>query len=322
MKFLIFGGIGYIGGRLCKYLKSMGHQVVIATRRLSAVPTWIVADRIIKVNLESKSFVLPVIKNIDVVIHLAAPDETVATRNPIEALRAGSELTWKILEAVSKGSHNLPDGSQVPSFIYLSTFHVYGKNTIGEIREDCVPLPVDAYALGKYFGECVVRSFRHRRKINTLSIRLSNAFGVAESIEIPRWTLVFNDLCRQAVTKKRLLLKTRGQQQRNFITLDDTVRAIEFLSLLRKQWPEDGIINLGSGIQMSIRQVAELVANRFKKLFSIKIPIIVPESSEGICSAGFNFNVDRLSSLGFSWNNQLEKEVDDTLLLLAETYLT
>lgn len=314
MRFLLVGGIGYLGGRLAHYLKSRGYHVTITTRRPPAsIPGWVEAEEVVNVGPASSLEIKPLLNETDVVIYLAAPNEMLAAEYPIEALKAGGEDFWCFMEAAA-------GVSKPPSVIYLSTFHVYGKNAFGEVREDTLPVPVHPYSLGRYIGEGVVQVFRARNKLSALSVRLSNAFGAPAGLDVPRWSLVFNDLCRQAVLNRQIVLNSSGTQRRNFITMHDTVRALEFLSLNIEKWPLDGIINLGSALHLSILEVAEIIAARTEALFGYRPPVAVQESRLVGVDREFNYNIDRLLKLGFTFTGRVEQEVDSTLRLCAEVY--
>src|SRR5258708_39571430 len=99
MKTLLIGGVGYVGGRLAAHLKRQGHHVAVTTRRpLNKVPSWLQADEII--SLPDFQFPRTVFKDRDIIFHLAAPDEIAAERNPLEALNAGAEVTWSVLQSM------------------------------------------------------------------------------------------------------------------------------------------------------------------------------------------------------------------------------
>jgi len=308
MRALVIGGVGYVGGRFMAHLKNQGHHVAVTTRRpRNAVPSWVQADEIITVNNFSEA--QGIFKNRDVVFHLAAPDEIAAERNPLEALNAGGELTWSVLQSlVASGQSSCP-------FIYLSTFHVYGKNAQGEVDESTPPYPVHPYGLGRYLGECVVRSFCERYKIKALRVRMSNSFGAAAGFDVPRWTLIFNDLCLQAVKNKTMVLKTPGLQERNFITLHDATRGLEYLGQNPHQWPEDGVIHLGSRAQLSVLKVAEMIAGCCQELWGEVPSIIRPQPKPGDQPGTFVFKSNRLAALGFNWDNPIDREIKATLQL-------
>jgi len=308
MNALLIGGIGYVGGRVAAHLKSQGHHVAVTTRRpATKTPSWLQADEII--SRPDFQFSSDVFKDRDVIIHLAAPDEIAAERNPFEALNAGADVTWATLQSLVASGH-----ASIP-FIYLSTFHVYGKNARGEMTEATVPYPVHPYGLGRYLGECVVRAFRERHKVNALCVRMSNSFGAAAGFDVPRWTLIFNDLCLQAVKTNEMVLKSAGLQERNFITLEDAARALEFLAQRPTQWPQDGILHLGSDLQLNMLKVTEFIAEGCRELL-VKSPSIVrPEPKPGERTVAFDFQSKRLAALGFTWKNDIRNEVRATLEL-------
>jgi len=152
-------------------------------------------------------------------------------------------------------------------------------------------------------------------KSEGLSVRLSNAFGAPAGKDVPRWSLVFNDLCRQAVLQKKLVLKSSGIQRRNFITLTDTVRALEFLAAHRADWPEDGVIHLGAENQWSILEVANKVAACARDIVGLLPPVVVPPQAAPENGEAIEFHIDRLKKLGFTWINPWEQEIKDTLKL-------
>ena len=309
MKWLLLGGTGYIGSRLAAHLKSQGHGVRVTTRRSrSEVPRWVAADEVLSVNLRAKAELAPAFDGIDAVVDLAAPDEVVAAQQPLAALEAGAEQTWIVLETLTERG-----AGARPLFVYMSTFHVYGPNVQGNVDETTTPAPVHPYALGRYLGETVVQSFRTRKLANAICLRLSNAFGAPVSADVPRWSLVFNDLCRQAISQQKLTLKTTGLQKRNFITLEDTVRAIEFIAGQPGAWPEDGVLHVGSSAHWSIQDVAKMVSSRCHRLLGYAPPIESPRTAEANPSVDFHFSVERLEAMGFQWRNPVDHEIDTTL---------
>jgi UDP-glucose 4-epimerase len=309
MKWLLLGGTGYIGSRLAAYLKSQGHGVRVTTRRSrSEAPRWISADEIVSVNLRAKAELAPALDAIDAVVDLAAPDEVVSAQQPLAALEAGAEQTWMVLETLTDRA-----AGKRPLFVYMSTFHVYGPNVQGNVDETTTPSPVHPYALGRYLGETIVQSFRKRKLVNAVCLRLSNAFGAPVSADVPRWSLVFNDLCRQAVSQRKLTLKTSGLQKRNFITLEDTVRAIEFIVQHESAWPEDGVVHVGSSAHWSIQDVARMVSAHTDRLLGYAPPIESPQTTGANPSGDFSFSVERLKAMGFQWNNAVDSEIEATL---------
>lgn len=310
MRVVLVGGIGYVGGRVAQHLRSAGHHVRVTTRRApQRVPSWMPADEVVQADLVDAVPLRRALAECDAVVHLAAPDELASAADPRGALHAGGELTWNVLDA-------LRDTAPPPAYLYLSTFHVYGPHGRGAVDETTPPQPVHPYALGRYLGELVTQLFRRQHGVRALCVRMSNAIGAPLSADIPRWSLVGNDLCRQAVTTRRLVLKRAGAQ-RNFLTLHDAARAIELLARHPERWPDDGVIHLGSALTLTVRELAERVAAQASATLGF-LPPIAAASETGV-SAGppLRFSVDRLAGLGFRWTNDLDAELDATLRLCA-----
>jgi UDP-glucose 4-epimerase len=309
MKFLLIGGIGYVGGRLAEYLKKQNHTVVVTTRRpVGNVPTWLKADRVLQVDPYDTRALGAALSSIDVVIDLAAPNEIISGQHPQEAAHAGRQGTTALLQAVS-------DASPRPTVIYVSTVHVYGNNIKGLVDETTTPAPAHPYAEGKYEGERVIQDFRKQKNLEAFIVRLSNAYGAPAGSDVHRWSLVFNDLCRQAVSQQKLVLKSTGKQRRNFITLGDAVRALEFLAVQRTRLPKDGIIHVGSDSQWSILEAADKVASCASELWGVQLPVVVPPEAQAEKGHEFEFSVERLRRLGFSWTSLWKDEIKATLAL-------
>src|SRR3546814_8649299 len=91
-------------------------------------------------------------------------------------------------------------------------------------------------------------------------MRISDWSSDVCSSDLDRWTLVAADLCRSAVSTGELVLRSTGQQWRDFIGLADVVRAIAASTDPAKV--PAGTYNLASGTSTTVRELAELVQDR------------------------------------------------------------
>jgi nucleoside-diphosphate-sugar epimerase len=121
-------------------------------------------------------------------------------------------------------------------------------------------------------------------------------------------------LCLQAARDRQLVLKSPSEQ-RNFITLTDVARALEFLALNPTRWPQDGLLHLGSSLHWNMLEVAERIQRCTEELMGYKPPIQIPSTPSLPKRTPMHFNVERLAALGFQWQNNWEDEVKNTLLL-------
>jgi len=238
-RILITGGFGYVGGRITRHLGRLRAPVnlrVLSRRDLERVPPWAGSVEVVRGDLRDLVALTTAVAGVQAVIHLAAPDEVMSRKDPDEALEVTGQGTHRLLQASLEGG--------VRRFLYFSTFHVYGPWARGRITEETATRPVHPYAITHRLAEDYVNWFRHEHGLETLILRLSNAIGCPADPLVDRWTLVFNDLCRQAVLSGHLRLRSDGSQVRDFITLTDVARAIEHCLDL-PDWG-DGLFNLGS----------------------------------------------------------------------------
>lgn len=310
-KILITGGFGYVGGRLAKYLQSH-HAVVVSSRKQPTAeqlerhgqPEFVLHDHL----LQTGGFP----EGLDAVIHLAALNERDVLVSPSEAIKVNIDQTRIILEqAIASG---------VQQFIFFSTAHVYGSPLHGEIDETVLPVPVHPYAITHRAAEDYVLAAQAQGRILSTVIRLSNSFGAPVDPAVNRWTLLVNDLCRQAVTHQKLLLASNGCQYRDFVCLADVQAAMEHILEKREHSPITGIFNLGSGISMPVLEMAELIAENYGKLYGQTIPVHIPDGATQTNEPSLQFSIARLQSTGWAVKNDFRQELQEMLLFCKQNF--
>jgi len=297
MNILITGGLGYIGGRIANYLKEKDPKsniLLTTSNKDKKLPLWADKFTVLEMNLLDEDSITNCLENrdIDAVIHLAALNEIDSMKDPELALKVNTYGTYKLL-SIAKG--------KVDRFIYFSTFHVYGKVANSVITEETPTKPSHPYATTHRVAEDHVTFFNHHHKMKTLIFRLSNGYGYPMDISINRWTLVFNDLCKQAVTSGKIALNSSGKQHRDFISLHDVARAVHhFLFLTPDKWKEN-LYNLGGNCSMSILDVAKKIADVYKAKYNKKTLEIKAEQDSGnsISSEPVRYSIDRIEKTGF-----------------------
>ncbi|MBT3515338.1 MAG: SDR family oxidoreductase, partial [Nitrospina sp.] len=267
LKILITGGLGYLGGRIADSLKRNHPESTIilgTSRKISEAPNWAKAFQIVPLNILDPASIKNAVSNdIHAIIHLAALNEHDSFNNIESAWKTNTLGTQALLSAASQ--------KQILKFIYFSTFHVYG-DCKGEITENSPTRPYHPYAATHRAAEDMVRFYQHYKNMNTLTLRLSNGFGYPMDSEVNRWTLIFNDLCRQAMTSRKMVIKSSGKQHRDFIALHDVSTAVDhFLFENLEKW-DDGLFNLGGDCSFSILEVAKVIATVYEKKYGKPVP--------------------------------------------------
>jgi len=308
---LITGGLGYIGSRIAAFLAVLpGYAVTVTTRKNLAETVSFSIPENIQVVYEanvSGTAMEKAIQHADIIIHLAALNETDSANKPSEAIKVNVLDSFRILELAVQ--------HRAKKFIYFSTAHIYGAPLTGTITEKTIPRPVHPYALTHRAFEDFVTAAADTKKILTVVLRLSNSFGPPAFPSADRWTLLVNDLCRQASVSGSMVLKTPGLQQRDFITLQDVCRCVQhFIEAGNDKLP-DNIFNLGGNNTMTIIDMARLVKKRFDEVTGKTIHLSAPEPSQSDLEKDhfLRFDISKLLLTGFFLENKITREIDDTI---------
>jgi UDP-glucose 4-epimerase len=308
-KVLITGGLGFVGGRLCRALGA-SHEVTVSGRVMPSLK-----DFDLHYNpgfcyhrnlLDTATFP----KDIDTVIHLAALNEWDCVKYPSEAIRVNIDETRIILEnSISRG---------VRQFIYFSTAHVYGSPLSGAVDELVLPQPQHPYAITHKAAEDYVVAAHLQNKIKSVVVRLSNSFGAPVLPSVNRWTLLANDICRQAIEKGQIQLLSNGCQYRDFICLSDVERAVELM--VDTEGFKKIIYNLGSGASLRVLDFAGLVQREYGSLYGQELPLLFPEGCRPSQEPELDFSIGRLQEEGFNPENNTEGEIRELLEFCAKHF--
>ena len=252
MRILVTGGVGFLGSHLCDLLVGRGDTVVClddlsSGRRanlehLGSSPrfSFIEASVLDPINIAG---------SFDGVVHLASPASPMAyLQRPIFTLRTGSEGTRNVLEFARAKSAR---------FILASTSEVYGDPLIHPQSEDywgnVNPVgPRSVYDEAKRYAEALTTAYRTSCGADTGIVRIFNTYGPRMRPDDGRVVSSFID---QALRCEPLTVFGDGSQTRSLCYVDDLVRGIAAMLDSR----EPGPINLGNPVELTIRQIAELV---------------------------------------------------------------
>lgn len=306
MKLLITGGFGYLGGRLAQFLVSHAdHEVLLGSRQQTEPPFWLPQAKVVQTRWDSLSALAQSCSGVDTVIHMAGMNAQECAADSVSALEFNGVATARLLRAAIRQG--------VKRFIYLSTAHVYGSPLTGVITEKNSPVSLHSYATSHRAGEDLVRAAHENREIEGIVIRLSNAYGAPGHKDANCWMLLVNDLCRQAVTTRHMVLRSSGLQRRDFVPLSDVCRAINHLLLCPAQNLTNGIFNVGGEWSPTVWEVACLIQERCRVVlgFLPDLTRIPPQIGEMV--ADLDYRIDALRQCGFHPGSDRVGEIDKLL---------
>lgn len=309
MNILVTGGFGYLGSHISDHFLNTGHRVKILSRTPHReLSGWSRQFVVATGDISDYAAIENCCRGMDVVIHTAALNEVDCRSKPREALLVNGYGTRNLLQDACR--HN------VKRFIYLSTFHVYGVPEAGIITEETLPDPVNSYSISHYLAERYCRQFEVEEGLTSYILRISNGYGAPLFKSVNRWTLVANDLCSMAFNQRKIALKSRGTQTRDFIAIGDILRGIEIFA--ENDIEDDGhIYNLGGENNVSIISLANTVAGVYRERYGENIAVEIPEDGAGPdIKAPFQYSIGKIKRLGYRPASVMREEIHAIFELL------
>src|SRR5581483_2450630 len=124
------------------------------------------------------------------------------------------------------------------------------------LRESVTPSPRSPYAVSKLAAEFYVRTIGRLWGIETVSLRIFNAYGPGQHLP-PSHPPVVPYYLRQALRGGTLVVHGDGNQTRDYVYVDDVVSAMVAAATAPNI---DGlVINVGSGMETSVRDLVKCV---------------------------------------------------------------
>jgi UDP-glucose 4-epimerase len=240
MNYLLIGGAGFIGTHLAKRLIADGHDVTIVDNLATSThPNYQV--NFIEADARSAP-IEPAIQQADIIYFLAGSlGVEYIDRNPKSTLDNNIGLMTRLIPLFEK--HN-------KKVIFSSTSEVYGNGPFSEDNDLTIGPPSKlrwGYAAAKLITEFMITA-------NTFPYTIVRFFNVVGPGQLPDYGMVMPRFIEAAKNNKDLTVYGTGEQIRSFCHVVD---AVEYLR--RIEHINGEIFNLGSGIPITIKQLAERV---------------------------------------------------------------
>jgi len=257
---LVTGGAGFVGSRVIRALNTGGRNNVVLVdsfarrpEKLATLSKLRVADFIDYFTLDGLSVEdldhrLP---PLDVIFHVGAWTDVLET-DVTSMLRYNFEHSRKWLE--------LGQLRGIP-VVYASTSALYGNSGLCRADDAASEQPLTPYGHSKLLLDRWVHAHLDHWKSPVVGFRFFNVFGPGEShksrnASIPTRFFAF-------LRERGLIDLFEGDIRRDYVHADDVA------SVLIRAWesgPVSGVYNLGSGVAISHREIAEAAVRTAREL--------------------------------------------------------
>ncbi|WUH93827.1 GDP-L-fucose synthase [Streptomyces sp. NBC_00433] len=245
----VAGHRGLVGSAVVRRLTAEGHPVLVRTR----------ADLDLRDPAATAAWLRQV-----------RPDAVVLAAARVGGIMANSTHPVQFLEdnlriqlSVIAGAH----AAGVRRLLFLGSSCIYPKFAPQPIREDALmtgPLEPtnEAYALAKIAGIVQVQSYRRQYGAAYISVMPTNLYGPGDNFDLatshvlPALIRRFHEAARDGAPE--ITLWGSGTPRREFLHVDDLAAAC---TLLLRDYDADEPVNVGCGEDLTIRELAETVAD-------------------------------------------------------------
>jgi len=291
MKVLVTGGAGFIGKHLVRQLLQRGYEVTVIdsleqpTHNTYTAPILPKNVTFIHGNVLDHDRLEEALNGVQVVYYLAATggytdsvaryteQNSLAISVLFETLKRRSISLHKFIVASSiavygegkyLGSNGIPFYAAPRGIQNLRNHDFAVRDHSGASAE---PMPTDEmapiepntiYGVSKYDQERITRIFCQREGIPWVALRFFLTYGPEQSLTNP-YTGVVSIFCNAISNNRPPVIYEDGLQSRDFVFVDDVVRAL--ITALENDNAQNEVYNVGTGIGTSVIRVAELISD-------------------------------------------------------------
>lgn len=240
-KILVLGHKGMVGSAICRLLRHKKYEVLTTDHDL----------RIAHTNL-----------------YAVKPDYVFICAAKVGGIMANSKYPVDFLydnTAIALNAIHLAHEAGIQNLMFLGSSCIYPKHAPQPIREEHLltgPLEPtnEAYAIAKIAGIKLCEAYRKQYRRNYVSVMPTNLYGIGDKYDLEN-SHVLPALIRKAYTAKQnndptMTVWGTGKAMREFMFADDLADACVFL--MEKGY-DGGLLNIGTGKDVTIREVAELI---------------------------------------------------------------
>jgi dTDP-glucose 4,6-dehydratase len=267
---LVTGGCGFISSNFIRHmLRSTPYEVVSLDALTYAGNLDNLADvqgherlTLVHGDIRDPDTVRELVASVDVIVNAAAEShvEKSIEEGASEFVTTNVEGTQILLDQIRR--------TPVERFILISSSEVYGTAEYAPMDEEHALNPRSPYAATKAGGDRLAYSYFVTYGLPIVVMRPFNNYGPYQHPEkvVPRFIT-------QALCDEPLTIHGDGHASRDWLFVEDDAEAIEAAISADVDLIAGEVINVATGIDMSITEIANLVLDGLGKPTSLKIHV-------------------------------------------------
>ena len=259
MRFLVTGGVGFIGSHIVDALISNGDKVRViddfSSGRRENLAGVIDKIELIEGDIRDKGLINKAMAGIDYVLHQAALRSVPKSLEDPELYNdVNINGTLNILNASKR--------AKVKRVVFASSSSIYGERNELPEKEDMYPMLISPYALTKLAGEYYCRIFSEIYGIEAVSLRYFNVFGPRQSLE-NEYAVVIPKFITCMLKNEQPPVHGDGKQTRDFTFVENVVQAN--IKAATSSGLKCEVLNIACGKAYSVLDIVKYVNKILKK---------------------------------------------------------
>ena len=295
MKIFITGIAGFIGSHLAKHFTEQGHYV-FGVDNLSTGQSKNINPKIHweKKDIRDKETFENINETFDVLIHLAAQSSGEKSFDiPLYDIETNIKGSYLVYEFSRKCNARL--------LINFSSMSVYGSvsSDYFPVGESYNPTPTSLYGNSKLCAENLLNLLSKRDNLPVIHMRLFSAYGGSQNLNVMTQGIV-SIFLSYILSQKQVVVKGSLERIRDFIYIDDVIRAIDLI--LKNPKIKNNSYNLCTGKTTNVGILIKLLMEKT----GIKKPVIVKGTTLGDIQ-GFPGSYQKIYK-DFGWEPRINLE--------------
>ena len=255
---LVTGGAGFLGSHVVERLLEQGRRVSVLDDFSNGKRSHLEGVSghanlsVIEGDIVDRATVQQAMRGCEAVIHLA-----------VLGLRQSIKEPGRVNDVIVHGTLNCLDAARdegVRLFLNCSSSEVYGSAERVPMDERHPLNPETPYAASKVAQDMYVAAYGRTYQMPWVTIRPFNMYGPRSHWAGYRGELIPKMIVR-AMNRQPLVIFGDGEQTRDFIHVQDACRGV--LAVLDDADVRSCVVNFCSGIETSIRKIAESICHSF-----------------------------------------------------------
>jgi UDP-glucose 4-epimerase len=249
MRYIVTGGLGFIGSHVTDLLIDEGHDVYIvdnlSTGKFQNINP---KAHFIQGDIRDKD-IFEGIGKVDTVFHLAALARIQPSiQDPVSANDVNVNGTLNILEYCRKYGVKI---------VFSGSSSIYSGENL-PITEESEKYPKSPYSLQKHICEQYIRLYGELYGLKYTILRYFNVYGERQILE-GAYAAVVGIFLNQKSEGKALTITNDGEQRRDMTYVRDVAKA----NVMATNWPSSEY-NIGTGKNYSMNELADMIGGNIE----------------------------------------------------------